>query len=231
MNGISYAACLVGVLAIASGCASTGQMNPTDKLPPPVVSKDLVETLDTAEEIDLDHAAMHATSAEIRAVDLPGEDYIVKKGDSLSTIAVKTGTTVESLAALNGISNPNRIRVGQRLVTSGDARAAAPAKSAPRRKVARSLSGDSYVVQAGDTLSEIAAAFGVTVAELKNANNLQGDKIRKGQKLVIKKAGTAEIQEPAEAPMTPAVSNEVQAVTEPPLIPEAPAAASVPAVQ
>jgi LysM repeat protein len=213
----------------------------SDKMPTPVVSRDLVETLDTAEELDLDQAALHHPSSAdaistldaapaIKPLDAAGQDYIVKKGDSLSAIAAKTGTTTERLAALNGISNPNRIRVGQRLVLGGDAKApaSAPVKSAPRKKVVRTLTGDSYTVQAGDSLSVIAAAFGVSVKDLKSVNNLKSDMIRKGQKLVIRKADKADAQ-PVEAPQKPEIfpvsTNEAQVVSEPPLIPEAPAPA------
>jgi LysM repeat protein len=39
--------------------------------------------------------------------------YKVRSGDTLSGIAVKFGTTVDAIAALNGITNPSLIRVGQ----------------------------------------------------------------------------------------------------------------------
>jgi len=42
-----------------------------------------------------------------------------------------------------------------------------------------------YTVQRGDTLSEIAKAFGVTVSAIKTANNLNTDVIRDGRKLTI----------------------------------------------
>jgi murein DD-endopeptidase MepM/ murein hydrolase activator NlpD len=41
--------------------------------------------------------------------------YTVKKGDTLSAIAKKYGTTYQKIAADNGIKNPNLIRVGQKL--------------------------------------------------------------------------------------------------------------------
>lgn len=41
--------------------------------------------------------------------------YTVKKGDTLSAIAVKYGTTYQKIAAYNGIKNPNVIRVGQKI--------------------------------------------------------------------------------------------------------------------
>lgn len=41
--------------------------------------------------------------------------YTVKKGDTLSQIAAKYGTTYQAIAAYNGIKNPNVIRVGQKI--------------------------------------------------------------------------------------------------------------------
>lgn len=41
--------------------------------------------------------------------------YTVKKGDTLSAIAAKYGTTYQKIAAYNGIKNPNVIRVGQKI--------------------------------------------------------------------------------------------------------------------
>nr|DAJ06393.1 MAG TPA: Cell wall hydrolase autolysin [Caudoviricetes sp.] len=41
--------------------------------------------------------------------------YTVKKGDTLSAIAAKYGTTYQEIAAYNGIANPNLIRVGQKI--------------------------------------------------------------------------------------------------------------------
>lgn len=48
-----------------------------------------------------------------------GGTYTVQPGDSLSAIARRFGTTWQELAALNGISNPNIIHVGQVLQIPG----------------------------------------------------------------------------------------------------------------
>ncbi|WIM08681.1 LysM peptidoglycan-binding domain-containing protein [Trueperella bernardiae] len=61
--------------------------------------------------------------------------YVVRAGDTLSGIAAKHGTTVAALVAANGISNPNRIGVGQTLVISG------AAQSAPQANAGQSSSG------------------------------------------------------------------------------------------
>lgn len=52
---------------------------------------------------------------EVRAAINHGKIYTVVKGDTLSGIAKKYGTTVSKLASENGISNPNLIYVGQRI--------------------------------------------------------------------------------------------------------------------
>ncbi|MGX9921797.1 LysM peptidoglycan-binding domain-containing protein [Streptomyces sp. NPDC002248] len=98
--------------------------------------------------------------------------YRVRAGDTLSGIASKHGTTVAKLAALNGIANPNVIRVGQVLKLTGS----------PAAK------STTYRVRAGDTLSGIAAAHGTTVAKLAKANGIKNpDVIRVGQTLKIVK--------------------------------------------
>ncbi len=53
--------------------------------------------------------------AEAAAPAAPAEEYYtVVKGDTLSAIAKKYGTTVDQLVAWNGIANPNLINVGQK---------------------------------------------------------------------------------------------------------------------
>ena len=94
--------------------------------------------------------------------------YTVKSGDTLSRIAAKYGTTVAKLVEINGIKNPNLIRVGQVLRLPGGA-----AK---------------YTVVAGDTLSRIAAKYGTTVAKLAADNGIKNPNlIHVGQVITINK--------------------------------------------
>lgn len=94
-----------------------------------------------------------------------GDEYIVKKGDTLSGIARKFNTTVKKLAELNNINDVNLIIVGQVL------------------KVKETTE---YIVQRGDTLSGIARKFNTTVKRLAELNNIQNvNFIRTGQKLKI----------------------------------------------
>ena len=60
-----------------------------------------------------------------------GGTYVVQPGDTLSKIAVQFGTTVQELAVLNGISNPNLIYAGQSLLIPGDATGGPPPTTPP----------------------------------------------------------------------------------------------------
>lgn len=57
----------------------------------------------------------------------------------------------------------------------------------PPSPVPAAASGNEYVVQKGETLTSIAKSHGVTVADLRKANNLTSDALKVGQKLVIPK--------------------------------------------
>lgn len=92
--------------------------------------------------------------------------YTVVSGDTLSGIAARSGTTAAALAALNAISNPNRIYPGQVLRLTGQPTG----------------SGRRYQIRSGDTLSEIAVRCGTTVAALSTRNGITNpNKIRAGQ--------------------------------------------------
>ncbi|EMF0421930.1 LysM peptidoglycan-binding domain-containing protein [Enterococcus hirae] len=81
--------------------------------------------------------------------------HIVQYGETLSSIATQYGTTYQTLASLNGLSNPNMIYAGQVLKVSG-------AVSTTR----------TYTVQYGDNLSSIATKLGTTYQALAQRNGL-----------------------------------------------------------
>jgi LysM repeat protein len=56
-----------------------------------------------------------------------GSVYVVQKGDTLGTIAKMHGFTINELARMNNLADPNRLRVGQRLTVSGSQSSAASA--------------------------------------------------------------------------------------------------------
>lgn len=87
-----------------------------------------------------------------------GGTYTVVAGDTLSGIAQRYGTNYQTLAAMNGITNPNLIRVGQVLKVPGGGAAAPKAKT--------------YTVKSGDNLSTIAKNNGTDVATLVRLNGI-----------------------------------------------------------
>ena len=94
-------------------------------------------------------------------------EYVVKKGDTLSKIASKYGTTYQELAKYNNIANPNIIHVGQVI-------------KIPTNEI-------EYVVKKGDTLSSIAKKYNTTYQKIAKDNNIKDPtKIYVGQKLIIK---------------------------------------------
>ena len=136
----------------------------------------------------------------------------VKKGDTLATIAKSSGTTVDKICRLNGITKKTHLHLGQKLkvkswsenITANSA--ATPvldgkdpyvnltsqgslpsprqdAEVSPHPEQARSFW---YNVMEGDTLYTIAVRFGLKVSDLCQWNNLTpGGSVAKGQRLII----------------------------------------------
>lgn len=100
-----------------------------------------------------------------------GTSYIVQNGDTLGHIALKHGVSTTELRRSNRLSG-DLIRVGQKLTI-------------PTDKTTTPIIRTDYMVQPGDTLGSIALANGVSVTEIRSANNLSGDLIRIGQQLQI----------------------------------------------
>jgi signal peptidase len=106
----------------------------------------------------------------------PTLEYTVRPGESLSDVASFFGTTVEVIAALNSLANANLVTPGQRLLVP-----ALPATTAPGREFM-----SEYVVQSGETLTDIAGRFETTVEALAAANSLANPSaIRVGDHLLV----------------------------------------------
>ncbi len=100
--------------------------------------------------------------------------HTVRRGDTLSGISTQYGVPVRNIQGWNGLSG-SRINVGQRLEIFTDGRdAPAPAAGPVTHRVRR-----------GDTLSEIADQYDVTVSQLRQWNNIRGSNIRIDQRLTI----------------------------------------------
>ena len=110
--------------------------------------------------------------------------YTVKAGDTLYSIARRSGVSLSSLLSLNGLSQSSVIRPGQTLNVSGTSSTtvATPVSTASQ---ATSTSG-TYTVKAGDTLYRIAHNHGISLRTLLSVNGLsETSTIRPGQQLVV----------------------------------------------
>jgi murein DD-endopeptidase MepM/ murein hydrolase activator NlpD len=117
--------------------------------------------------------------------------HVVQRGENLFRIALRYGSTVDALAALNGITNPGNIQVGQRLLvpTGMDMpQAASPVEPVTATEPITALpsSGEIHIVAAGETLFRIATRYGLTVSTLAQVNGIDDPTvIYPGQQLII----------------------------------------------
>lgn len=93
--------------------------------------------------------------------------HIVRRGETLSAIALRYGTTVQALLTINGLSNEHKIFVNQKLTI-------------------KSIQSNRYVVREGDTLSAISFKTSTPITELKSRNHLSSDKILPKQVLIVR---------------------------------------------
>lgn len=118
--------------------------------------------------------------------------YVVQSGDTLSRISQWYSVPISSIAAANGIANPNRIYVGQSLVIP--ATAGQTYNTSASVNVSVSSGGSTYSVQPGDTLYRIAVRFGTTLQQLLTVNNIANPNlIYPGQSLYVGGTGTAPV--------------------------------------
>ena len=112
--------------------------------------------------------------------------HTVQRGETLSGIARQHGTTVAAVTQANGIADPARIYVGQRISIPG---AAQPSPQAAAQSTAQT--NGSHTVQRGETLSGIARQHGTTVAAVAQANGIADPaRIYAGKTLTIPGAAT-----------------------------------------
>ncbi|WP_339175245.1 NlpC/P60 family protein [Solibacillus sp. FSL R5-0691] len=160
------------------------------------------------------------------APDAEASTYTVKHGDTLTKIAKAHNTTINQLKQWNNLSQ-DRIFIAQKLVV-------APAKSAvnavskspavtktatvttaPKttavsvveEKVERPQNTVSHTVIKGDNLTKIAKKYSISVASIKQLNNLKSDAIKVGQKLTISQQATKDLA--VEAPSAKTVEAEI----------------------
>ncbi len=112
------------------------------------------------------------------AASAAGAGVTVAPGDTLSGIAARNGVSVAALVRANGISDPDQVTAGRRLVLPGSGGSSGGA-------------GGSYRVRAGDSLSAIAARHGVSVSAIAAANGIRNPNLLvAGRRLTIPSRGS-----------------------------------------
>jgi membrane-bound lytic murein transglycosylase D len=120
--------------------------------------------------------------------------HVVERGDTLSKIARRYGTTIEALASANGMRTRTMIHPGQVLTVPVPRGALASYQTSGARKFPEASrdsipEGDQevYVVARGDTLGVIADSFRMSLSELRGLNDLSpsSSRIHPGQRLVV----------------------------------------------
>ena len=140
---------------------------------------------------------------------LATDEVVVASGDTLSGIALRHGLSVAQLASINGLTDPNRIYVGQRLALEVPAAtgttAVAPAAPATPAAVV-------HVVAPGEHLTRIAKRYGTTIAALVAANGISNPSfIRVGTRLTVPGAAPVATAPAPAAAVAPARVHQVAA--------------------
>ncbi len=130
---------------------------------------------------------------------------VVKAGDTLSGIAYQYGISMQSLASANNITDPSKIRIGQKLVlpstalakprapqvkstkTTQTSKPAGQTTSAAANATAATAKDGTHIVKAGDSLWTIAKAHHIKFADIQAWNPSAVDKpLKIGQIIIIK---------------------------------------------
>jgi LysM repeat protein len=152
-------------------------------------------------------STVHAAPAV--AASTPPSEYVVVEGDTVSGVAERFGLATAEVLAFNGLGWSSLIFPGQRLALPGGIVAdAAPPTPAPAPEITK------HVVVEGDTVSSIAAAYGLDVASVLSANGLAASSlIFPGEAIVLPLPGAPSAppqpagQAPPPAPAPPSLAD------------------------
>ncbi len=140
--------------------------------------------------------------------------YVVRKGDTPASIAKKHHIPLDALLSANKVT-PTNMKIGTKIVIPGKEATARSRKQADRSQVTAQVKGKGrkveknsrvtapeaattpaavqdntyHTVRKGETLAAISNKYALTPAELKELNNLKSKRLKKGQKLLVKRIG------------------------------------------
>ncbi len=151
-------------------------------------------TLTPGQVIQLPAQGGSAGQQPAQPVQLPAV-HVVQPGENLFRISLRYGVTLQSIMVANGIVNVNYVQAGQRLTIPAPA-TGGPVVNAPTtpvvvqpvivQPVIVQSTVRTHIVRQGDTLSQVAVWYGVTVESIRAANNITNNRlIFPGQVLTI----------------------------------------------
>ena len=126
--------------------------------------------------------AAPADAAKVQMIAQSRSNYVVKSGDSLWSVSKRYHTTVQTLAAANGLSSGAALRIGQKLYIPDQS------TTAERRTKAHAAEAKTlitYKVRRGDTLYAIAKRFGCTTQNIRDWNDMASPRIYPGDSLKL----------------------------------------------
>ncbi|MCL4530716.1 MAG: LysM peptidoglycan-binding domain-containing protein [Chloroflexi bacterium] len=137
----------------------------------------------------------------------PPFDYTVAAGDTCGGIAVTFGVSVQSLIILNNLpASCNNLSVGQKLKVPYPTATALPQPTdtpPAATQTALACQHVNYTVQQNDTLSSIAANYGVPMQAIKDFNGLSTDNVFSGSTILIPLCARAATAGPSPTPTIP----------------------------
>ncbi len=113
----------------------------------------------------------------------------VRKGETLSSIARRYGTSVSSLMAANNMKRGNHILAGNVLNVPGKGQPPVEKDSGRRVVAGKATPGVRHVVSSGDSLWNLARRYNTTVPKILAANNMASQSLTIGQSLNIPSSG------------------------------------------
>lgn len=146
----------------------------------------------TTDSLSIGQTLLIPVTAPTPVEPAPTVTYTVKSGDNLYSLARRFDTTVDELKRLNKLTS-NALSIGQVLLV--------PRGGEPTMMT-------TYIVQRGDSLYSIAKKFGITVTDIKSANNLTSNLLSIGQELMIPSASRSpevDLIRQNELPLKPSV--------------------------
>jgi soluble lytic murein transglycosylase-like protein len=119
--------------------------------------------------------------------------HLVAKGQSLTSIAATDGLSVSALAAANGLAPDAELIAGSLL----EIPPRGPGAAAVGASTSRSGSPSTYIVRRGDTLSGIAARYGLSASELAAENGIRPNEVLLADRALIVPQSSPSASEPA----------------------------------